>query len=201
MLSTLKKFAKMLARILLSDYAIYHIYSQAVWQEVALQSKVPAGFRCIGIDRQSIDASADPLIRDQAGYAGTGASAYACFDGERIVGICFYWFGERYLQRNFWPLKDGEAKLVQIITLPDMRGRGIARALIAGSSELMREKNFHRLYARIWHSNTPSLHAFERAGWRRVATVIEINPLRRSRAVRIRLEKRLITDRANDVAA
>lgn len=201
MFSTPKKFAKMLARILLGDYAIYRIYSRTAGQETSPQSKALAGLRCIGIDQQTIEASADPLIRDQAGYAGTGAFAYACFDGERIVGICFYWFGERYLQRNFWPLADGEAKLVQIITLPDMRGRGIARALIAGSSELMQAKRFRGLYARIWHSNTPSLLAFERAGWSRVATVIEINPLRRSRAIRIRLGRSLITGGAKDVAA
>ena len=201
MFSTPKKFAKMLARTLLGDYAIYHVYSRTGRQEAAPRSKVPPSFRCISIDQQSIEASADPVIRNQAGYAGAGASAYACFDGERIVGICFYWFGERYLQRNFWPLTDGEAKLVQIITLPDMRGRGIARALIAGSSESMQEKSFHRLYARIWHSNTPSLLAFEHAGWTRVATVIEINPLRRSRAIRIRLGYRLISGTAHDIAA
>lgn len=201
MFSYPKKFAKMLARMLLGEYAIYHVYSKATGQEACSQSNVPAGFRCAGIDQQSIAASDDPLIREQAGYAGPGACAYACFDGERIVGICFYWFAQRYLQRNFWPLQDGEAKLVQIITLPEMHGRGIARNLIACSSESMQEKNFRRLYARIWHSNTPSLLAFERAGWRRVATVIEINPFRRSRSIRIRLWHGLKAGHAKDVAA
>lgn len=196
-----KKFAKMLARALLGDYAIYRIYSQATQHNAADRSKISPGLRCASIDQQSIEASADPIIRDQAGYAGSGAVAYACFDGERIVGLCFYWFGERYLQRNFWPLADGEAKLVQIITQPDMRGRGIARALIACSAASMQEKNFRRLYARIWHSNTPSLLAFERAGWARIATVIEINPLRRTRSMRIRLGQSLISGKANDVTA
>jgi RimJ/RimL family protein N-acetyltransferase len=43
------------------------------------------------------------------------------------------------------------------------------------------------LYARIWHNNTPSLRAFEHAGWEPIGTLIEMNPLRLSQPWRFRL--------------
>lgn len=182
----MKELAKKLARILLGDYSIYYIYSQSLKDLPSLSPIKAQVFKFGPVDQEAVKSSADPLIQEQAGYHGTGCHAYACFDGERIAGICFYWFGERYRQRNFWPLNDGEAKLVQIITLPEMRGRGIASALIAFASRDMKQKGFSRLYARIWHSNKPSLLAFERAGWARIARVVEMNPLRRKHPFCIR---------------
>jgi RimJ/RimL family protein N-acetyltransferase len=137
------------------------------------------------VEASAITGSPDPVIREQAGYSGPGSYAFACFAENRIVGICFYWFGDRYRTRNFWPLVEGEAKLVQIVSIPEARGQGIATHLIALSSQDMMRKGFGRAYARIWHSNIPSLRAFERAGWMRLALVIEANPLRRRRPIRI----------------
>lgn len=181
----MKVFAKKLTHIILGEYSAYHVYARSNEGSSPPQLSAASPFRVAEVDESAIKLSPDALIREQAGYAGPGTHAYACFDGDRIVGLCFYWFGERYLKRNFWPLADGEAKLVQIVSLPEIRGRGVATTLIKSSFLDMSEKGFSRSYARIWHSNTPSLRAFERAGWMRVALIIEINPLRRSRPIRM----------------
>lgn len=181
----MKVFAQKLAHIILGEYSAYHVYTRSNEGSSPPQPVTALTFRVEGVDETAIKRSPDALIREQAGYAGPGSHAYACFDGDRIVGLCFYWFGERYLKRNFWPLADGEAKLVQIVSLPEIRGRGVATTLIKSSFQDMSEKSFSRSYARIWHSNMPSIRAFERAGWMRVALVIEINPLRRSRPIRM----------------
>ena len=190
-----KELAKKLARMLLGEYSAYYIYSQSNEDASPFNEAASTAFNVGLVNESVINSSPEALIREQAGYAGPGSYAYACFDGDRIVGICFYWFGNRNLKRNFWPLKDGEAKLVQIITLPEERGRGVATLLIALSYRDMMQKGFRRAYARIWHSNSPSLRAFERTGWRRVALIIEINPLRRSRPIRIRLDSKLLDRR------
>lgn len=182
-----KELAKRLARAFLGEYSIYCIYSRPLENEAPAEMKPSGNFRLETVDGAAIDASPDPLIREQSDYAGFESRAYACFENGRIVGVCFYWFGGRYLQRNFWPLKEREAKLVQIISLPEVRGRGVATALIDRSSRDMGYCGFERLYARIWHSNTPSLRAFERAGWTEVAVVVELNPFRQRRAIRMRL--------------
>ena len=186
----LRGTVKTLAPAILGDYSAYRIYARASDDPAPPEPRTATTFRVDRVDEAAIQSSPEPLIREQTGYAGAGSCAYACFDGERIVGVCFYWFGDRYLKRNFWPLSAGEAKLVQIITLPDVRGRGAATALIASSCRDMMLQGFRRTYARIWHSNTPSLRAFERAAWSRIALVIEINPLRRNRPIRIRLGAR-----------
>jgi GNAT superfamily N-acetyltransferase len=181
-----KALAKKLARALLGEYSAYYVYARAADGRVLAPSATTPTFRMAQVDVSTLTASHDALIREQADYAGQETRAYACFVDDRIVGVCFYWFGRRYLQRNFWPLADGEAKLVQILALPDMRGRGVATQLIEWSWRDMTQQGFHKTYARIWHSNTPSLRAFERAGWARVALVLEINPLKRSRPIRLR---------------
>lgn len=171
MTGNLKELAKKLAKGILKDYSIYRIYSCS---EAALCNPDSAALEIREIDEALLESDPAPLIREQSGYAGPGSHAYACIEGDRIVGVCFYWFGERYVkERNFWPLAKGEAKLVQIVVTPEMRGRGIATRLVASSFRDMKKKNFHRAFARIWHSNTPSLKAFRRAGWEPVALVIE----------------------------
>jgi GNAT superfamily N-acetyltransferase len=186
----MKEIAKRLLRMLLGDYSAYYIYSLSADEPSTPEATSTDALRMRPIDEPVIACCAEPLIREQASYAGAGSRAYACFNGDRIVSVCFYWFGDRYLKRNFWPLAEHEAKLVQIVTLPDMRGRGIASLLIAFSSSEMRKDGFCRLYARIWHSNKPSMIAFERACWHRIATVIEVNPCRLSRPFRIRFGAR-----------
>ena len=190
MRSIVKEFIKKLARLLLGEYSAYKIYSWPTSSGVPITQKPSTTFRIEPVDRETIHCNGEPEIREQAGYAGPESYAYACFDGDSIVGVCFYWFGDRYRTRNFWPLENGEAKLVQIISLSAMRGRGVAAALVDASSRDMVKKGFRQLYARIWHSNLPSLRAFEKAGWARIAFVLEVHPFRRASPIRIRVNAR-----------
>lgn len=187
----MKALAKKLAHILLGEYSAYYVYAQSAEGAQQAATQITSSFSVRKVDALVIDAHANAIINAQAGYAGVESHTYACFEEDRIVGVCFYWFADRYLKRNFWPLESGEAKLVQIISLPEVRGRGVATALVARSCADMMQQGFHQTYARIWHSNTPSQRAFERAGWQRIALVIEINPLRRSRPIRLRFRTKL----------
>lgn len=180
----MKELLKKLARLLFGPYAIYHIHSSSP-QCGARAAPDSARFRFVELEKSRIESSADRLIREQLAYHGSGAHAYGCLDGSEIVAVCYFWHGTAYAKRNFWPLAEREAKLVQIVTTPQMRGRGIASGLILFASDAMFRQGFRRLYARIWHSNTSSLKSFEKAGWIRIATVIEVFPLQAKRAWRI----------------
>jgi RimJ/RimL family protein N-acetyltransferase len=181
----MKQFIKKIARLLLGDYSVYHIYSNSAEK---IQATLPnsAGLAFSILEKEQTESNNESLVREQSSYHGPETYSYACLKDEQIVGLCYFWHGDRYRKRNFWPLADGEAKLVQIVTIPRVRGHGIATDLIAHASLQMFGQGFKRLYARIWHSNLPSLRAFQRAGWQRVATVIEVNPLRRASPIRIR---------------
>lgn len=189
-MSALVAIGRWFARFLLGEYSAYFIYErEAAWGLPA--ASLPAHTMSVRlVDGATIRASSDSMIREQAHYAGEGSHAFACFHGDRIAGVCFYWFGERYRSRNYWPLGDREAKLVQIISVPELRGKGSASVLIVESFRLMAANGYAKAYARIWHSNTPSLRAFERAGWRRRALVIEINPFRQRRPMRLQFALR-----------
>lgn len=178
---SIKQVAKRLARALLGDYGIYYVYCAGNAPSIVARTTVRA------IGAAEVAAARDQLIAAQAGYAGEGARAFAVCEHGTPLAVCIYWFGERYRSRGFWPLADDEAKLVQIVTAPGARGRGLASTLIAASAAAMRDQGWSQLYARVWHSNSPSCRAFEKAGWRRVALVVEVNPLRLARPWRMRL--------------
>jgi GNAT superfamily N-acetyltransferase len=104
-----------------------------------------------------------------SGSASPAAPEYrrfgATWNGE-IVGACTFAFGEGYRREGgFYDLRPQEAELTDIFTESRHRGKGVAAALIRYSAERMHEEGFHTLYAKVWHSNTPSSRAFRSAGW------------------------------------
>jgi ribosomal protein S18 acetylase RimI-like enzyme len=177
--------AKRLLRRLLGDYGIYYVLTRACDQ----LEPVPAGTAVVPVDAAMVRASPDPDLRGQSFYAGADALGYGYIENGALASLCFYWYGERYKTRNFWPLQEGEIKLVEIVTAAAMRGRKLAPTLINASLHDVARRGFRRAYARVWHSNTSSLRAFEAAGWERIALVIEIFPF--GRATPMRWKKRL----------
>jgi GNAT superfamily N-acetyltransferase len=183
----LLNFIKRLSRFFLRDYSIYRIYGHEC---AGKTNSADIGFVLEPVEEIAIVESEDEMIAQQAWYCGEYSQAYACKTGSRIVGLCFFWYGKRYSTRNFWPLKEDEAKLVQLVVLPSMRGQGIARQLIEFGTEDMSRLGFRYAYARIWWSNGPSLRAFQRAGWRHVATIIDILLPYRMKPFRLKLAKK-----------
>jgi RimJ/RimL family protein N-acetyltransferase len=180
-------FIKWLAQAILQDYSFYHIYGHEYPGETSILEDLTLRFEPVG--QKAVVCSEDEIIAQQAWYHGDYSLAYACMKGPRIVGLCFFWYGARYSTRNFWPLSEGEAKLVQIIVLPEMRGQGVASSLIKFATQDMYQQGFKHLYARVWWSNTPSLRAFERAEWKRVAAVIELCLAGRKESFRLKLTR------------
>ena len=119
--ASLRRFAK----VVLGNYSAYFIYrsppADSISEQIVSQN---AKVRRVSLDELANCEHAS--IRDEVHYAGSQSDAFAFIENGSILGLCFYWHGDRYKQRNFWPLQDNEAKLVQIMTLPAARGRGAA---------------------------------------------------------------------------
>jgi RimJ/RimL family protein N-acetyltransferase len=99
--------------------------------------------------------------------------------GSQLAGAAALCHGEGYGRlRGFWPLRAGEAKLVQIAVAEEYRGRGYAPMLIRAAAQHLAERGFHRLYARVWHNHRSSMRAFHKAGWEEIALVIVCRPMR-----------------------
>jgi GNAT superfamily N-acetyltransferase len=175
------------ARWLFGEYGLYFVYRLQA-QNAAV---VPAVTHAL-IRPQESDLLRSPraILAEQAWYLGPECEAFALADDAGLAAVCFYWHGQRYRQRGFWPLTRGEAKLVQIVVDPSARGKGLAAQLIQASAAEMGRNGWQALYARIWHSNHPSLRAFERAGWERIAFVVEVFPFGWGRKLRLQLPAR-----------
>jgi len=174
----MKDLFKSVLHRLLAEYSIFWIYRFAAQDLHSINEGVDSA---PGIEPFPLTKSRElppGIIAQQSGFLGDGAKAFIKKEvegsQEQAGAICIYWHGDRYATRNFWPLKESEAKLVQIVTDPKFRGRGAATQLIQYSSVQMLQQGFTTLYARVWHSNTPSLRAFERAGWKRRVLAIEL---------------------------
>ena len=128
-----------------------------------------------------------PEIKELADYAGEDARGFGIVVDGDVLCACWYWYGERYARdRDFWPLREREAKLVQITTAEHARGHALARKLIIASARTMQSSGFEGLFARIWYGHKASESAFKAAGWRRIGMVVTFHmPLFR-RLVRLR---------------
>jgi GNAT superfamily N-acetyltransferase len=160
------RFVRFILRAICREYSYYHVYrfdGPPLYDCGDLVTPIRAAGELEG----EIAELAEYIVGEQS-----AVFAYKV-DGRPVAACCFWW-GETYRRlRGFWPVADGEAKLVQIITNSDFRGRGIGSRLIAAASSQMLQRGFTSIYARIWHSNVASQKAFTHAGWCHVANVIE----------------------------
>jgi len=187
----MKQFVRSVARRLLGPYALYRVYEH--WEPGPELSEPTGGEVTLAQleDADELDRSPDLALRGLAEYAGPDAFGFEARVDGSLAAACWFWAGERYKSRNFWPLQADEAKLIQITTAEQFRGRGIAPRLIRFASSRMYGLGYRRLYARIWHSNRASIVAFKKAGWREVAFVIEVAPLGIKRPWRLVLRRRV----------
>jgi ribosomal protein S18 acetylase RimI-like enzyme len=153
-------------------YDLYWIYKAA---ESLPEIQVPAGVSIAPLDAAQVKAAPHAEVNRHSGCGGTESAGFGAWAGDRLVAVCWFQWGDRYRKRgNVWPIGSNAAKLVQISTEPDFRGRGIAPALITAGVQAMRRCGFAEVYARIWHSNRASQNAFQKCEWRRVAFVVRI---------------------------
>lgn len=164
------RWLQKLPRRLFGDYYIFRIYECDLGH--VPQERDP---HCV--------IFSNPYEGEAIGYAGPDAIGFAYDEGDVRLSHCWVWYGERYKSRNFWPLAMGEAKLIALETEPETRGRGIAPKLLRYVMTELANQGFKHLYARIWHSNKSSIRAFEKAGWRYHALVVEFDLLGKRRKI------------------
>ena len=183
-MSALKK----IAHAFLGDYALYRIYAVELNKKISYATPL---LQFMPIESSVVLAQSDSeAIRNLAAYYEREfAFGFGARMKDTLVAACWFWAGSTYKKRNFWPLKENEAKLVQISTHENFRGRGYAPLLLAYAAEAMRLKGYTKLFARVWHSNFASISAFEKAHWQYIAFVMEVYPLGRKKAWRLSWRK------------
>lgn len=136
------------------------------------------------------ERSADIQVRKLLGYPGSGAQGLVLADG-RGEPLCVAHFVDRarYGYPEVWPLGEDQLALIDIVTLPEARGRGHAARLIGASTRaLLGEGGRTGAICFIWWNHRASIRAFRRAGWRPIGFSARIvTHANRARQFRLRL--------------
>jgi RimJ/RimL family protein N-acetyltransferase len=151
----------------------------------------PPGIRCERLEGTLPTSVADPQLRERFWYGGDDANGYGLFLEDNLGAACWFWGPRRFNDPLLWTLREGEAMLMDVMTATSCRGQGFAPLLIRYASADMWRIGCNLLYAFIWHNHHASCHAFEKAGWRQVAWVLQIQPFGISRVLRFCWSTRL----------
>lgn len=128
-------------------------------------------------------------MRSLAWYTGEESVSFGLWENGVLACLCIFWTHRRPRDQIIWRIHEHEAILMEILTLEKFRGQGYAPVLLQYAVQEMKCNRFKSLYAWIWHSNTASVRAFEKAGWRYIAFVIEILPFNTRKILRFQWNK------------
>ncbi len=182
---------KPIARFLAGDYGIYRVFALDLHASLRdpRDDLARAGFKVAPVACEDVAGARAAVIRESVKYSGPGSQAFAILLEGEIVALEWYWFGDDRRDGAFWPLGDAEAESAYIVTVPELRGQGLAQWVKEYSAIEMRERGFRRAYGKIWHSHHASIRANQKSGFREIALVVDLYPFggrRRLRWVRRR---------------
>ena len=164
-----KRVLRWIAHWLFADYSFYRIYCSPANDREA--PKLPSGVQFIRIEEQflrELRSHRDPAIRKTARYGEEGTYGFALTRSGAPLSLAFYADRDSYQNDTIWALAKQDAALLEILTVEDCRGEGLAPLLIQLSSHAMGRTGKDRLIAWIWWSHRSSQRAFDKAGWRRL---------------------------------
>jgi ribosomal protein S18 acetylase RimI-like enzyme len=173
----MKENLKKIAQTVFKDYQINRIYALNEPDDgnhAPIQIESGAVIQSI-TSPAVIDTSPDPRIRDHAWYAGEHAYGYGIWEENQLICMCWFWSPRHPgMPGRFSNLRDDELVLVDLITSPQCRGKGYALAITRFAVSDLRKKGYARFLTWVWHSNTPSIRVFTKAGWSYTYFLIEL---------------------------
>jgi ribosomal protein S18 acetylase RimI-like enzyme len=170
-----KDLGKAILTKLFKDYRLNVIYASDGPPNIARSMPAHPGFTSIEAGHlAAMERSQTAKIRGSAGYGRAKLKGFAIVDQGIPVCAAHFAAPAQYNRAGTWPLKQGQLALMDIATEESVRGRGLAGQLIAQSTEYFRAHGAEAVIAFIWWSNTPSLRAFTKAGWRKIGFSVEL---------------------------
>lgn len=169
----MKALLRRLSGAILQDYRIN-------WINAASRATPPAAGVAADIRpvepalHAMIAASPSAKVANSLSYARAGMAGLALLRDGRPLCIAHFAQPAQYSRAKTWPLRAQEIALMDIAPEDAARGQGLAPRLIAASARHFLDGETRRLIAFIWWSNTPSVRAFTKAGWRRVGLSVEL---------------------------
>jgi ribosomal protein S18 acetylase RimI-like enzyme len=164
----MKAQLRRLAQALFKEYQLNRIYYLDMSEQPPSAPMNPAeGVTIRVIDSpEQIAAATDQRIREHAWYAGAQALGYGIWESGELVCMCWFWLaGHSAMPGRFPAVGEKEAVMVDLLTTPSCRGKGYAVAITRFAMHDLFSRGYLKLWTWIWHSNTPSIRVFTKAGW------------------------------------
>ncbi|MEJ2410290.1 MAG: GNAT family N-acetyltransferase [Novosphingobium sp.] len=163
--------ARRAAGILFDEYRINWIVASPSGRRVPPERDM----RPVGREEHALLAGSPTYkVRNALSFGAAGLDGFALIVDEKPVCVAHFANPGQYDRASTWPLAEREVALMDIATEEEGRGKGIAARLIIGAESHYVSRGAGRLIAFIWWSNTPSVRAFRKAGWRRIGLSIEV---------------------------
>src|SRR4029453_15539601 len=118
------------------------------------------------------------------------ALAFGLWEQGNPVCVCTFWNGARFRDAAIGTLSREEMAMGDLLSATSRSGRGLASIVIAYAEAQLREAGYRRLVTWVWHTNGPSIRTFQKARWTSTALVVEVFPLGRTTARRLRWRTR-----------
>ncbi len=182
-----KRLVKAAARLVFSDYRINFIYTSPPH---ATPPTLEPGTKITVVTPalvEQLKSSATGKVRSSASFAAAGLAGLALVEDGQPLSVTHIAEVQHYDRSGTWPLAPDEVALMNIATEDAARGRGLAVALIRAAAADYAARGRQRMIAFIWWTNTPSLRAFAKAGWRRIGFSIELRTSGRWISIRVPL--------------
>jgi len=165
--------AKAMAGLVFSDYRINFIYASP---SPPAPPAGPPGVDIVPLTPPLIERlrqSPTRKVSNSVSFTAAGLAGFAVVEGGRPLSVAHVADVRHYDRSRTWPLAADEVALMDIATEEDARGRGLAVHLIRAVADHAASGR-QGVIAFIWWTNTPSLRAFAKAGWRRIGFSVEL---------------------------
>ena len=157
---------------LFADYRINWIYAGGPWC-AGLGQDVEALPITPDIADQ-LAASPTAKMRNSLSYTRGGLDGLVLVEDGVPVSVSHVADPAHYDRAATWPLRPSEVAVMDLATEDALRGQGLAVRLMQATTSAHLARGKSRVIAFIWWSNTPSLRALTKAGWRRIGLSVEV---------------------------
>jgi GNAT superfamily N-acetyltransferase len=137
-----KRVLKTLAARLFGEYQFVRIYRL---ERVRPDRALPAGIVCSPLQTPPVEA-VDSCLLSRFSYAGEDSRGFGLFVEGKLAALCWFWGPRRFRDPFVLQLSPGEAIMVDLMTAPEFRGRGLATLLIRYAGMQMRCAGTRDLY-------------------------------------------------------
>lgn len=172
----MKEWVKRGLKILLKDYQFNRIYfvDLPISQPPIARKWATEDTIKLLHSQEQFASAANQQIRDHAWYLDKYAHVYGIYQEQQLVCICAFWVaGHPRMPGRFMTLQKNEAVMVDLLTAPECRGKGYALAITNFAQNDLFVKGYRKLWTWVWHSNTPSIRVFHKAGWHYAYLLLE----------------------------